>query len=187
MVQNKTKWFFLEPLLTKEKPIHLSEISKKLKTSHTIVRRYLLDFEKIGLLKKEIIGRQTFYSFNPEYYLLLDYLVVAEKEKLIKHSNSSLLLKDLIFNLHKIELPALIFGSFSEENKSKSKDIDLLLVGDVTKKIKERLKSIEKKINKKIHLINVDSLEEIDETLKREILSKHLIINNSELILRWLR
>ncbi len=187
MVRNKTKWFFLEPFLNRENKIHLSEISRKLNISHTIVRRYLMDFENLGFLKKEIIGRQTFYSLNHEFPLFLDFLVLAEKEKLIKHANLSLLLKELISDLHNIELPTLIFGSFSQEEKHKSKDVDLLVIGKINNLVKNKLKSIEKKINKKLHLINVGSLGEVNETLKKEILSKHLIVNNSELILRWLR
>ncbi len=186
MVQYRTKWSFLEPFLIREDAIHLSEISRILDISHTIVRRYLIDFEEIGFLNKQTIGRQTFYSLNKEFLIFIDYLTIAEKEKLISHANSSLLLKELISDLHNIGLPILIFGSFSQKKKHKSNDIDLLIVGKKNKKTKNKLESIEKKINKKLHLIWVNSLEEVNKTLKKEILSKHLIINNPELILKWL-
>jgi len=187
MVRNKTKWFFLEPFLNKDREIHLSELSRMLKTSHTIVRRYLMDYEKQGFLKKEIIGRQTFYKLNFEFPLIIDFLSIVEKEKLIRHTNSNLLLKELVYSLHKVELPIIIFGSFSEEQKTRSKDIDLLIIGKINKKNQKILKEIESKINKKMHIINVNEFKEVTKVLKKEILSKHLIINNSELILRWLR
>lgn len=188
MVQKQTKWFFLEPFLTTRDSIHLNEISRRLKKPHTIVRRYLLEFEKEGILKKDIRGRQTLYSLNNNFPLFIDILTIAEKEKLISWSRESFLLGELISELHvEIDLPCLIFGSFALRENSKAKDIDLLIVGKITKKIEDGNKKIEEKLNKKIHLIGVCSFEEISLTLKKEILSKHLIINNPESILKWLR
>jgi predicted nucleotidyltransferase len=185
MVNNRTKWSFLEPFLYNEEKIHLSEISRNLKISHTIVRRYLLNFEKEGILKKETIGKQTFYSLNKDFPLIIDILSIVEKERLLKICNKDLIFKEIIKKFHEINLPILIFGS-SAKNTKKSNDLDILIVGKQTQKIQDRIKLIEKKLGKKIHQVNINSLNEINETLKKEIFSKHLIINSTELFLKWL-
>ena len=75
-------WLTLEPLLYSE-PKHLAEISRELKRSHATIRKQLAIFENFGLILKEVKGRQTFYRLknNP---LIIDYLTIIEKEKLIK-------------------------------------------------------------------------------------------------------
>lgn len=186
METKQTKWFFLIPFLNKEFPVYLSEISRELKKSHTLVRRYLLNFEKEGILNKKTRGRQTDYSINKDNPLILDTLVLAEKENLIFYSNKSTLIKETIEKVHEAtDATCLLFGSFVTDPKN-SNDIDLLFVGNLTKKEVRELKNLEKFLNKKFHLIKVSSLKEVNETLKKEILKKHLIINNSEKILKWL-
>lgn len=188
MVKNYTKWYFLEPFLEKEEKIHLKEISRRVGKPHTIVRRYLNNFYEKGILKKEQSGRQVYYSLNKDYLLFIDILSIVEKEKLVKKSDNSLILKEFIAEIHKsLSLPCLIFGSFAkQEDKKKINDIDLLVIGKLNKKERENIKSIEKKLNKKIHLINPESFKEISETLRKEVFSNHLIINNPEIFLKWL-
>ena len=76
----------------------------------------------------------------------------------------------------------MIFGSAAVEPK-KANDIDLLIIGDIKK---EKIKEFEKKFQIHIHLINIDKLENITETLRKEIIKKHLIIQASEDIVRWM-
>jgi len=43
-----------------------------------------------------------------------------------------------------------------------------------------------KSLNIKIHLINVNSLSKITATLRNEIIKKHMIINKTDELIRWL-
>ena len=180
MVKKVSIWLTLEPLLYSEAK-HLAEISKELKKPHTTIRKQLTIFEKMGLIEKKKKGRQTFYKLKP-IPLLIDYLTIIEKEKVLNKCKKELVLKEIVDFLHKFNNSILIFGSAVDSVK-KARDVDLLVIGKFDRK---EIKLLEEKLNIKIHLINVRNLKEVNETLKREIKKKHFIINNSEELIKWL-
>jgi len=180
MVKKVSIWSTLEPLLYSEAK-HLAKISKELKKAHTTVRKQLARFEKIGLLQKEKKGRQTFYKLR-KIPLLVDYLTIIEKEKLIKRCKKELVLKEIVENLHSFNNTFIIFGSAVDSVK-KARDVDILVIGRFNI---EKIKLLEKKLNLKFHIINVKSLKEINETLKKEIIKKHLIVQGSEELIKWM-
>ena len=180
MVKKVSIWLTLEPLIYSE-PIHLAEISKKLKKPHTTVRKQLAVFENMGLVGKEKKGRQTFYKLK-KVPLLIDYLTVIEKERLIRRCKEELVLKEITEHLHSFNNPIIIFGSAVDSVK-KAGDIDILIVGKFNR---EKMKILGKKLNVKFHVINVKSFKETTEALKKEIVKKHLIIQESEGLIKWL-
>lgn len=180
MVKKVSIWLTLEPLLYSES-IHLAEISKKLKKSHTTVRKQLATFEKIGLVEKKKRGRQTFYKIRA-ISLLIDYLTIIEKERLVERCEEELLFKEIVDFIHKFNNPTLIFGSAVDSLK-KARDIDFLVVGKFKR---GELKELEDRLNLKFHVINVRNLNEVNKTLKEEIRKKHLIIQGSEKLIKWL-
>ena len=181
MVKKVSIWLTLEPLLYSEEPMHLAEISRVLGKPHTTIRKQLAVFEKMGLISKEQKGRQIFYKLR-KIPLLIDYLTVVEKEKLIKICEEDLVIKEIVDFLHTLGNPSLIFGSAVHGSKH-SRDIDLLIIDKFKK---EKLKPLEKKLNLRLHIINVKKFNEINETLKTEIRRKHLIIQGSEELIKWL-
>ncbi|MCK4670242.1 MAG: nucleotidyltransferase domain-containing protein [Nanoarchaeota archaeon] len=186
MVKKLTIWSYLEPFLYSQESLHLADISKKLKKQHTTARKHLNNFEKQGILIKSIKGRLTLYRINLSAPLLVEYLVLAEKEKLLNACRKDLLLNELISFLHQHlqeDNKALIFGSAATDSK-KANDVDLLITGKIN--FKDRIKQFEKKFNKKIHLINTKNLKTITQSLRMEISKKHLIIQGSEEIAAWL-
>lgn len=180
MVKKVSIWFTLEPLLYSEEK-HLAEISKQLKKPHTTVRKQLAVFETIGLVDKRKKGRQTFYKIK-QTPLLLDYLTIIEKERLLTRCKEELVLKEIVGYIHKFNNSALIFGSAVNSVRN-ARDIDILVIGKFNKK---DIQILEKKLNVKFHLINVKNLKEINKTLKEEIKKNHLIIQGSEVFIRWL-
>jgi len=183
MVNKLTIASYLEPFLNTEGEIHLSELARKVGKNHTVVRLYANALEKQGILEKKLIGRLTMYKLKSSP-ILLDYLVIAEKEKLIAQCQRDLILKEIVGFLHDIlnsENKALIFGS-AIINARKAGDIDILITGKFDD---SKLKELEKRLNVEIHLIN-QNLSNITSTLKKEILTKHLIIQGSEEVIRWL-
>jgi DNA-binding transcriptional ArsR family regulator len=180
MVKKVSIWLTLEPLFYSEER-HLAEISKQLKKPHTTVRKQLAVFEKIGLVEKRKKGRQTFYKIK-QIPLLLDYLTIIEKEKLLARCKEELVLKEIVSYIHKFNNPAIIFGSTVNSVRN-ARDIDILVIGKFNKK---DIQILEKKLNIKFHLINLKNLEEISEALKEEIKKMHLIIQGSEEFIRWL-
>lgn len=186
MVKNITIWSYLEPFIGTLEFLHLAEISRKLNKNHSIVRKYLNFLESHGILEKKIKGRLTMYKLNTASPLIIDYLVLAEKEKLITLCRKELILNELVGLLHSRlteNNKALIFGS-SAINIRKAGDIDLLITGKTN--IEKELNQFENKFNAKIHLINVKDLKTVTEGLRKEIMAKHIIIQGSEEITKWL-
>jgi DNA-binding transcriptional ArsR family regulator len=176
----------LEPFLAKpEEKLHLADISCKIKTPHPTARQWLNDLEKKGVLYKEHKGRLTLYSLKKDLPCLTDYLVIAEKKKLIRKCEESLILKEAVNYLEQ-SLPentkALIFGS-AAENPAKAEDIDLLIIGKCDE---AGIRRLGRKLDKEIHLISTKSLEQVTSALKHEIIAKHLLIKGSEDIIRWM-
>lgn len=182
MVNNITTLSVLEPLLFKQEWIHLAEISRELKMPHPTARIYLNDFEKEGVVIKQIKGRLTLYKLNYSNPLIIDYISLVEKNKLIKKCSKEILLKEIVSFLHESNNPTIIFGSASINLKN-ANDIDLVIIGEFEK---SEFKEFEKKHNIKFHLINLKKLEEINPTLKEEIKKKHLIVQDSEKIIKWM-
>lgn len=180
----KTKYSYLEPFLDFTKnEIHLSEISKRIKEPHPTTRIYLNYFEKMGFLKKSHKGKLTLYSLNKENPLIIDLISLAEKDLLFRKIASDLILKEIVSFLHDnlTNKQILLFGSARTDTKA-ANDIDVLIIG----KTRLSFNKLENKINKKIHLINVFSLSKINESLKEEIRKKHLLLEGTESLIKWL-
>lgn len=186
MVNKITIMDVIEPFLNKpHEKLHLAQISKTIHEPHPTVRQWLNLLENKGVLKKQYQGRLTLYSLNLENKNIIDYLLIAEKNRLIKRCEEWLLLGELVNFLQRNaneNTQVLIFGS-AAEYKSLPNDIDLLVIGDIdTAKVKD----IGSRLNKELHIINVKKSTAISKALKQEIVKKHLIIKGSENILGWL-
>ncbi len=182
MVNNITTLSVLEPLLFKQEWTHLAEISRELKMPHPTARIYLNNFEKQGVVVKQSKGKMTLYKLNYDNPLILDYIILVEKNKLINKCSKEVLLKEIVSFLHDLNNSSLIFGSASINLKN-VKDIDLIIIDDFDK---HSFKEFEKKHDIKFHLINLKKLKEISPSLKEEIKKKHLIIQDSEKIIKWM-
>lgn len=186
MVKKLTMLGVLEPFLSRPKEeLHLAEISRMINEPHPTTRQWLNSLQKKGILVKGTKGRLTTYKLNVDNYTLLNYLIISEKNKLIKKCEKSLLLNELVNQLSEHvdnKNFCVIFGSASE-NFDTANDVDLLIIG---KRQETKLKEIASRLNKEIHIINLQSLDKISKSLKEEIVKKHLIIKGSETILRWM-
>ncbi|MCA9488209.1 MAG: hypothetical protein KC516_04595 [Nanoarchaeota archaeon] len=177
----KTKYSYLEPFLTTREELHLLEISRRLKENHATIRKYLNEFENQGILKKSQKGRLTLYSLNLDSELLFEILVLAEKDRLLRLMETNFVLQELVFELHKITSKTLlIFGSASEGFKNFN-DIDILTLDKNLD-----LKKLKNKFSFDFHVNYVPSLKSMSGTMRNEILKKHLIVNNSEEVVKWL-
>lgn len=176
----------LEPFLSKPyEKLHLADISRETNTPHPTTRQWLNALEKKGVLKKEHKGRLTLYSLNLENQNILDYLVIAEKNKLIRKCEEHIILGELISNINSTiseNVKFLIFGS-AVESFNAANDIDILVVGKTETKLIEQFA---KRLNKKLHIIQVSSLKKISKALKIEIIKKHLLIKGSEEFVGWM-
>lgn len=186
MVKNLTILKVLEPFLSKPRDkLHLASISKEINEPHPTVRQWLSYLEKEGILRKTFQGRLTQYSLNFENQNLIDYLSISEKNRLIDLCKRELIMKELLDFIRKTPNEcyfSLIFGS-GVQNFKEADDIDILMAGKTGEINTTKFK---KKFGKELHLVNVKNFRDISESLKAEIIKKHLIINGSENFLRWI-
>lgn len=185
MVNKLTIWSYLEPFLYTREFLHLSDVSRKIGKNHTVVRLYLNKLEKQGILEKKIIGRMTLYKIKISP-LLIDYLCLAEKEKLVAKCQKDLVIKEIIGFLHNYlneDNKAFLFGPGVIDVK-KAKSLDIVITGELN--LGEQIKELEKRLNLKFHIINTQNLESIKDSIKKDILSKHIIVQGTEAIVTWL-
>lgn len=182
----KLAYQVLEPFLTQPyEKLHVAGIAQQLREPRQTVSLWLSQLEKTGVLTKQFQGKLTQYSLNRKHPLIIDYLVIAEKQKLVRKCEKELVLRELVSFIHmmsKENTKVCFFGS-ATQSLERAHDIDLLVVGTIDT---EALKNISQRLNKEIHLIRVAQLTKITETLKKEIIKKHLIVQGSEQIIRWL-
>ena len=177
----------LEPFLNEPfDKLHLADISRQINQPHPTVRQHLNHLEQQGILTKEIKGRNTLYCLNLDNPLIFHYLSMSECNRLITVSESNLVFKEIVsfFKDHTDEKDyVIVFGSSVIDFK-KSNDLDILVIGDIS--YQDEINKLENKLNKKLHVLNVNSFEDVSSALKKEILAKHLIMQGMDGVLRWL-
>ena len=143
----------------------MREISKRVKLATTSVRNHIKELEKQELIK--IKSAKPFNGFVAE----------RENEKFIyfKQAYNFYSLYDLRNYIKKSLHPQaiIIFGSYSRGEDMEDSDIDLLIISKIKKDLK--LKKYEKELERKIHSTIVNSLNELDEEVKKNILNGWII------------
>jgi len=124
------------------------------------------------------------YVLNFKNKLIYDYLTIAEKDRtqeFIEDNPLSSILYEKLSSFFK-DSTFIIFGS-SVNGIKKGSDLDFFVVG---KNVKEEIKDFEEVYSKKIHLIHAKTLKEVSLTFIKEIYKKHIILNNTEAVLRFI-
>lgn len=177
----------LEPFLNKPfDKLHLADISRQINQPHPTVRQHLNYLEQQGILIKEIKGRNTLYCLNLDNPLIFHYLSMSECNRFISFSENNLIFKEIVsfFKGHTDDRDyVMVFGSSVIDFK-KSNDLDILVVGDIS--YQDDIDKLENRLNKKLHVLNVKSFDDVSSALKKEILAKHLILQGVDGVLRWL-
>ena len=185
MVRKFTNIEIINLFLTEyNKKYYLRELAQLLKKPHQTIKPYVNSLVKENILLKNERMNITEYSINFNNQQIYDYLTIAEKEKLIKRLNEDSIIKILSEKLFPFftNNTFVIFGSTVIKTQRGS-DIDLLVIGN--KDIKETIEDFEEIYNKKIHKVQVNKFDKLSLTIIKEIYKKHLILNNTEQIIRY--
>lgn len=168
------------------KKYYLREIARFLEKPHQSVKPYVEGLIKKRILIKDQRKNIIDYGLNIRNKLTYDYIIISEKERLIKRLKDDSLMSVLYEKLSKYfnESTFVIFGSSSIESK-KGSDIDLLIIGK--KDIKKELSDFEEIYNKKIHMIQIDQISKANIGFVNELYKKHLILNNTESLINYFR
>lgn len=166
------------------KALYLREIATLLKKPHQSIKPYVesLVKEKI-LLKKERLNIIE-YKLNFENKLVYDHLVIAEKKKLMKKLKEEVYISLIYekFSVHFNRCTLVIFGSAAEKVKEKS-DIDLLVIGKID--LSEEKDFFFNVYNKELHITKAKNLNELGKVFTIEIYKKHIILNDTEKMVRY--
>ncbi len=147
--------FFKEPTT-----IHfIKEISREIGLAHTSVRKYVKK-----MLEENIIRREKSRPFD-------GFVANRENENFIfyKRVYNLYTLKEVNDFLVKTMWPKLIvvFGSYSRGEDVESSDIDIIIISNVRKEI--NLTQFEEKLKRKINLLVVDKLENLDKKIIKKV------------------
>lgn len=165
------------------KKYYLREMATLLKKPHQTIKPYIETLIKENILIKNQRRNITEFSLNFKNKKIYDYLIISEKEKLIERLEQDSILNILYEKISKFfnKSTFILFGSAVEKIK-KDSDVDLLVIGkqDISKEI-ENFKEV---YSRKIHKIQVENFKKLNLTFIKEIYKNHLILNNTEQIIR---
>ena len=163
---------------------YLRELAALLNKPHQTIKPYVEELVREGILIKNQRKNIIEYHLNLKNNRIYDYLVIAEKEKLIEKLGDEIILKMLHEKIspYFTDDAFVIFGSSVNKVEKKS-DIDLLVVGKTN--INKIINDFQEIYNKKIHKIQIADLNKLSLALTKEIYKKHLILNNTEKIVRF--
>jgi len=166
------------------KKYYLRELSSLFKKSHQSIKPYLESLVKEGVLTKNERKNITEYGLNFKDRKVYDYLIIAEKEKLMERLEEDVYLRVLFEKLSTFfrKNTFVIFGSSVDKVREES-DIDLLAVGK--QNLSKTLEDFEQIYNKKVHKVQITNLEKLTLTLIKEIYKKHIIFNDTEQVVRF--
>lgn len=140
----------------------LREIARLTKISPPSVMDYLKEFEKEGLIEKKVKRKVPFYIALRES----SDFILYKKISIIFELNKSGII-DYLWD--KLSPEAIIlYGSYSRGESIEDSDIDLFILG---KEKNIDLKVFESKLSKKVHLLFNESLKEVSNELKNNILN----------------
>jgi len=183
MVRKFTKYQIISLYLNDyDKRYYLRELAFPLKRPHQTIKPYVEELVKEGILIRNKRKKIIEYNLNFKNKKIYDYLVIAEKQKLMERLEQDTLLDILYEKISPFfkDNTFIIFGSIVDKDK-KANDIDLLIIG------KKNIFGIEdfEKIYKKIHKIQILNIKKLTLTLTKEVYKKHLILNNTEQVIKF--
>ena len=133
-------WFCRRP----DEPTHLRDLARRTDLPYTAVRREVLRLARLGMLRKETVGRSTRYHLVDSFPLLpglrqtVDYAIGAFPR-----------LREALAD-EEVEV-AFIFGSVAKGTDEAGSDVDLLVVGEIeAMRLSALLTEIEQDIGREI-------------------------------------
>ncbi len=163
---------------------YLRELASLLGKPHQSIKPYVANLVKKRVLSERKRKNFVDYTLNFKSSKIYDYLTIAEKQKLAKRLETDVLIQTLFDKLDGFfrKNTFIIFGSAADKTIRKS-DIDLLVIG--RRSISAVISDFENVYNKKLHVIQVTSLKKLMPTFIYEVYKQHLILNNTEQVVRF--
>lgn len=175
------------------KSLHVRAIAKLLNTSHVTLLPHLKKLEKNKILISRKVGKNKEYLLNPNNILTKDYLALSEKLEAIKYLQKNFLIKKVYQHLINVNVQGavVLFGSYAKNYATETSDIDLFCLSKLSENQILEIKKIGKIYGKEISIktSTIKNFNEgliIGDTLIKEIIKNHVILQNPDLIVNLL-
>lgn len=185
MIKKFTSTIIANYLNNYHEKFYLGELATLLKKPHQTIKPYIESLVIEGIFIKEERKNIIDYALNFKDRKVYEYLIIAEKEKLLNRLKEDTIISILYEKLSPFfsNNIFIIFGSAAEKTL-KGSDIDLLVIGKAD--IANVVDNFEKLYSKKVHKIQARKMGELTMTLIKEIYKKHLILSKTEDVIRFL-
>lgn len=159
-----------------------SDISKRSSMNRRTISRILSNMVDINLLRYEIDGKNKKYYLDLKNFRVELLILMIEQFKSLnfsyKYAKIGILLEDII-SLREI----VLFGSYSSGNATSMSDIDILIIGKESVKIRNLVRKGSKQIN--IHFSSIAEFRALlnkKNTLAMEIVKNHIVFGGIEFV-----
>lgn len=169
----------------------INEITKNIHGTYSYVNRVVLQLIEEKIILKKTVGHAFLCSLNKEYEKTKALLLLAEinrkEEYFVKHKNLQLLFQDFLKELPKTVVSVALFGSYAKETFTKESDIDLLIITTAKEDLAPVLRKMQKLHGKQLSplFFTVEEFQQRkNETVVKEILKNHIILQDAEQFLQ---
>ncbi len=149
-----------------EEQITIRGLAKRLKKSYTLVYNNLKNLEKKEFITKQSVPPAIIIRLHEHIppHILIDIELKIKRDFLIKYSWVELMYGDILKSVGNPFFIFMIFGSYAKETQTKRSDIDLLIITQNKKQIKESESIVGKmysKIKKNIIIVDMNDFKEM--------------------------
>ena len=167
--------------------LHVRAMAQLLGTSHVTLLPYLQQLEKGRILQHEAVGRNKQYQLNKANILTKYFLTTTEELFTIEYLEKHHLIRKLAEHLNSMDTsnPLILFGSYADDTATDESDIDLFIIGTLTKEQLAHVKKFEATYGKKINVKtatpeNFNAALRTGDILIKEINRNHVILRNAD-------
>ncbi|MCK4666109.1 nucleotidyltransferase domain-containing protein [Candidatus Dependentiae bacterium] len=169
VIQKVLRYFFLN----EDADIYLSELAGIIGEDVANVHKILVKLEKEGLLNSSYRGKERFFLLNRRYPLLSAYREIFSQKFGLPE-----LLKSILRNIKGIS-KAFIYGSFVDGQFDEFSDIDIVIIGSITRKfILSKFTKLEKELGRELNFILYTS-EEYHQEQEKDPFLKNILSNKT--------
>lgn len=162
-----------------------SDVSRKTKIPRRTVSRILGKLVKLNLIRYVTEGKNKKYYLDlkdQRIKLLIEFVENYKSLKFSLEKKKTFLILEEIMKLRDV----VLFGSYVKGNATTESDVDVLVIGNKSEKIREIARRQIKQVN-----LHFSTLKEFEKLLKKkntlaiEIMKNHIIFGNSFAELCW--
>ncbi len=185
-------------LLSKpEEQLTIRGITKRLGKSYTLVYNNIAKLEKESIIRKQNVppGQIIILNEFAPTEIFVDIELKRKKEFLKKYPWVQVMLNDILLSAKNLFFTLLVFGSYAKATQTKSSDLDLLIIVQDKKDIKDVEYAIDRaytKVKKGLNFVDMNDFKEMikntnELNIGNEAKKHHIILYGVEAYYQLLR